>query len=160
MRRLPAGVTRRGERLVRAADGAVFERRRAKTGDYLINTTADPVGWYDRRGVLSEEQVDAARRLERDHAACVSPMARCRLAPVPVGAGTRTHAVERFDAYHRAMRAIPPALRPVVWVVCCEGRFAAAWARDARLPARDGIVRLRDGLDALAAHYAGRTRST
>lgn len=160
MRRLPAGVARRGDRLVRAADGAVFERQRTKTREVLINTTADPVGWYDRRGILSPEQVEAARRLERDHAACVSPMARCRLAPVPVGSGTRTHTVERFDAYHRAMRAIPPGLRPVVWTVCCEGRFAAAWARDARVSARAGIVRLRRGLDALAAYYEARTRST
>lgn len=117
---LPWGVRPAGSSLVRQADGAVFERRRTKVGEVLVNATADVIGWYEARGIISDDQASAARRLETDHRRAVaSPHAISRMGePRAPGGGLRELVLlGRIALVQDALRAVRPSARSVVWRV-------------------------------------------
>lgn len=156
---LPWGVRSTSQGLTRAADGAVFERRRTKEGMILVNATANPLGWYEARGIISPDQAAAGRRLEADHRRAVaSPHAVSSMGEHRASGGKAFEPVRvgMIGPVQDALRAVRPAARNVVWWVCCWGEFANHAAQKAGKPGRKGAGLLMDGLDDLLAFYVMR----
>jgi hypothetical protein len=164
MQRVPdpdSGVVR----LVRPADGAVFELRAhvqdKRATDSLHNVTPDPLDYYHHArmlhpdGEMSGRLHGAGCRL-RQHfqSAAIDRLSRMRYLDVRFGSpeGSDRQEVSRA-LFTRALTACSRVSVVYLWDVVCFGRWAKDVAHSLGHPQRYGIVRFREALDELRDWY-------
>jgi hypothetical protein len=135
----------------------VYERRRGRRRDHLVNVTADPLSWYWHRGLIGPEQHEAGERLARLHRLALRPAYAANNLEITNGSrrwpGDFVRAGDALSDYNAAIRSMPDGERRVVGGVVCWGEFANRVAVRMGLTERSGIVLLRSGLDTLRAFW-------
>lgn len=120
-----------------------------------------PLDRYLGRGEITRAQHDAGEKLQLLYERSgLRQRTTMRYAPridsgglqAPGGAQSDTR-LEVMKRLRRALDAVGPMGRGILWAVCCDGRMAGDWAVGAGYRNRDGIVLLRFALDLLAAHF-------
>jgi hypothetical protein len=126
----------------------------------IRNATHDPIAYYQRKGLISQKQFEAAEIFAQDYhkAALVAHYAKMRLDHMPTGDMPVQVLEAVYGARSRvlsAMKFVGKPLDGIVQIVCGEGRTAGTWDRvqKSTRPDRDGMVALRLALDALVDHY-------
>ncbi|WP_420393170.1 DUF6456 domain-containing protein [Acuticoccus sp.] len=140
---------------------------RGPDADVVVNAAECPLTWLatrrDKDGspMLSAEQLQAGRRLARDHE---RGHQRERVTQSWAGSGVKGEARrDRLSVseaandarrrVERALDAVGPGLASVLVAVCCEEVGLSVVERKHGWPARSGKVVLRLALDRLVAHY-------
>ena len=149
-----------GEVAVMEADGRLTTRR--------ANLGESPIAWLARRRDpsgrpwLSAAEVVAGERLRRDAEAATSgPSVTMRWDALPRSGGGSAARIEPGDRaisagarVEAALRAVGPRLRPIVARICLESSSLQLAERELGLRKRQGKTVLKQGLQALAEHYA------
>jgi hypothetical protein len=115
---------------------------------------------YCRRGEISKAQFLAGERLAAD-AAHTEVSVKSLLNFEDRGGGDMHTAILKSgdqaaicrQRYDKAITAMGEELAPVVVYVAVLGGLPGDWAKAAKLPEKDGIARLRAGLQVLVRHY-------
>lgn len=137
----------------------VFERRRGRRRDVLVNVTADPLAWYLHRGVIEAEQHEAGERLGQLYRRAIRSPVSANGMEITNGSGRwpgdMVRDGEALTDYNAAMRSMREREGKVVWAVACWGDFANLAAQRLGVSPRRGVLLLRAGLDDLRAFFRG-----
>lgn len=147
----PVSVLQKAEAAVEKKDGH-REKKRLETHPRRVDKPI--VDRYEERGVLTKAQAGALRRLYADwYASGLDPWAINYGEKVSGTAGGAPGCGEGYLSYTLALKSLSASLRPVVVHVACHGFSAESWAKNAGVPASDGIAGLRFGSGDLADYY-------
>ena len=124
----------------------------------LRNTTADPIAYYRKRGLITDRQFDAAERFSVVHrkASLTANYATACLTKAPGGETAMAETAERAKQEVRfTLKFVGYPLAGIIVHVAGFGFTAGSWesVSTARRPDQDGMIALRLALDGLMKYY-------